>query len=141
MGLVPLAHNAGTGRVAAGQVLMYGRTGAYICMDGCLYMHGRVLIYAWTVAYIYAWTGAYICMDGCLYCMDGCLAVIYRVSARYRLIHAKLNGPDSFADGLPLHISNGNRITAVNSAPTGSSCTRTGIVYTLSTSAIQSSCI
>ena len=146
MGLVPLAQNAGTDRVAAGQVLMYGRTGAYMCMDGCLYVHGRVLIYAWTGAYIcmdgclymhgrvfiYVWTGAYICMDGCLYCMDGCLAVIYRVSARYRLIHAKLNGPDSFADGLPLHISNGNRITAVNSAPTGPSCTRTGIVYTLS---------
>ena len=94
-------------------------------------MDGRVLIYAWTVAYIYAWTGAYICMDGCLYCMDGCLAVIYRVSARYRLIHAKLNGPDSFADGLPLHISNGNRIIAVNSAPTGPCCTRTGIVCTL----------
>ena len=114
-----------------GRVLIYTWTGAYICMYGCLYMHGRVLIYAWTVAYIYAWTGAYICMDGCLYCMDGCLAVIYRVSARYRLIHAKLNGPDSFADGLPLHISNDNRIIAVNSAPTGPCCTRTGIVYTL----------
>ena len=38
--------------------------------------------------------------------MDGCLAVIYRVSAHYRIIHAKFSGPDSFADGLPLHISN-----------------------------------
>ena len=76
-------------------------------------------------------------MDGCLYCMDGCLAVIYWVSARYRLIHAKLNGPDSFADGLPLHISNGNRITAVKSAPTGPSCTRTGIVYTLSFTSVS----
>ena len=64
MGLVPLAHNAGMGRVAAGQVLMYGRTGTYMCMDGCLYMHGRVLIYAWTGAYIYAWTGAYIAWTG-----------------------------------------------------------------------------
>ena len=124
MGLVPLAQNAGTGRVAAGQVLMYGQMGAYMCMDGCLYMHGRVLIYAWM--------GAYICMDSCLYSMDGCLAVIYRVSARYRFIHAKLNGPHSFADGLLLYISNGNRINAINSAPTGPSCTRTGIVYTLS---------
>ena len=81
---------------------------------------------------MYGWTGAYICMDGCLYCMDGCLAIIYRVSARYRLIHANFKGPDSFADGLPLHISNSNCITAVNSAPTGLSFTRTGIVYKLS---------
>ena len=86
-----------------GRVLICAWMGAYIYMDGCLYMHGQVLIYAWT--------GAYICMDGCLHCMDGCLTVIYRVSARYRLIHAKSNGPDSFADGLPLHISNSNRIT------------------------------
>ena len=75
---------------------IYAWTGAYICMDGCLYMHGRVLIYAWM--------GAYICMDGCLYCIDGCLAIIYWVSARYHLIHAKFSGPDSFADRLPLHI-------------------------------------
>ena len=34
MGLVPLAHNAGTGRVAAGQELMYGWTGAYIAWTG-----------------------------------------------------------------------------------------------------------
>ena len=68
MGLVPLAHNAGTGRVAAGQVLMYGRMGAYICMNGCLYMHERVLIYAWT--------GAYICMDRCLY-MHGRVLTMY----------------------------------------------------------------
>ena len=88
------------------RVLICAWTGAYMCMDGCLYVHGWVLIYAWTGAYIYA----------CLYCMDGCLAVIYQVSARYHLIHAKLNGPDSFTDRLPLHISNGNRITAVNSA-------------------------
>ena len=107
-----------------GRVLICAWTGAYMCMDGCLYMYGRVLIYAWT--------GAYKCMDGCFYCMDGCLAVIYQVSVHYRLIHAKLNGPDLFVDGLPLHISNGNCITAVNSAPMGPSCTRTGIVYTLS---------
>ena len=81
MGLVPLAHNAGTGRVAAGQVLMYGRTGAYIYMDGCLYMHGRVLVYAWT--------GAYICMDGCLYiCMDGCLYMHGRVL----ILHGRVPG-------------------------------------------------
>ena len=108
-----------------GRVLIYAWTGAYICMDGCLYMHGRLLMYAWMGAYNY-------CMDGCLYCMDGCLAVMYRVSARYRLIHTKLNGPDSFADVLPLHISNGSRIIAVSSAPTGPCFTRTGIIYTLS---------
>ena len=90
MGLVPLAQNAGMDRVAAGQVLMYGRTGAYMCMDGCAYVHGRVLIYAWKGAYIYmhgrvliyAWTGVYICMDGCLY-MHGRLLILHgRVPGR-----------------------------------------------------------
>ena len=127
------------------------RTGANVWMDGCLYVHGRVLICAWMGAYmcidgrlymhgrvlIYAWTGAYKCMDGCLYYMDGCLAEIYQVSARCHLIHVKLNGPDSFADGLPLHISNGKRNTAVNSAPTGPSCTRTGIIYTFSFTSVN----
>ena len=85
------------------QVLIYAWTGAYICMDGCLYR--------------------YICMNGCLYGMYGCLAVIYQVSAHYRLIHTIFNDLDSFADGLPLHISNGNRINAIKRAPTGTSCT------------------
>ena len=76
MGFGPLAQNAGTGRVAAGRVLIYARTSAYICMDGCSYI-------AWTGAYI-AWTDTYIlhgqvliyCIDGCLYCMNGSLAII-----------------------------------------------------------------
>ena len=109
MGLVSLAHNAGTGQVAAGQVLMYGQTSAYVCMNGCLYMHGRVLILHGRVPGRYLPGGA-----------------------RYHLIHAKFSGLDLFADRLPLHISNSNCINAIKSAPTGPSCTRTGIVYTLS---------
>ena len=77
------------------RVLIYALMGAYICMDGCLYMHGRMLI----------------------------------LHGRVLILHS---GPDSFADGLPLHISNGNRINAIKSAPTVPSCTRIGIVYTLS---------
>ena len=81
MGLVPLAHNAGTGWVAARQVLMYGRTGAYMCMDGCLYMHGRMLIYAWT--------DAYICMDGSLYMHGRVLIYMY---GRVLILHGRVLG-------------------------------------------------
>ena len=80
-------------------------------------MHRRVLMYAWT--------SAYICKDSCL-CLPG------RNLTGERLVHNKFIGPDSLTDELLLHISNGNHINTIMSAPTGLSCTRTGIVYMLS---------
>ena len=46
------------------------RMGVYTCTDGCLYMHGWVLINSSGRVLINAWTGAYVCMDGYL-CTNG----------------------------------------------------------------------
>ena len=48
---------------ATGQVLIHAQMGAYTCTDGCLYVHGWVLINSHGWVLIHAWTGAYVCMD------------------------------------------------------------------------------
>ena len=68
------------------------RTGAYTCTDGCLYVHGWVLINSHGRVLIYAWTGAYTCIDGYLYvCMHGWVfymhgrALGHIVTSKYRM--------------------------------------------------------
>ena len=44
--------------------------------DGCLFVHGWVLINSLGRVLIHAWTGAYVCMDGYL-CMNGRVLNMY----------------------------------------------------------------